>query len=230
MDKLTLIVGNKAYSSWSMRPWLALRACEVNFEEIVVPLYVEGYKEALLAHSPAGKVPVLKHGERVIWDSLAICEYLAEQFQKARLWPEDPAARSLARAVSAEMHSGFTAIRSAMPFNCRATGGHVASSPELESEIRRVQDLWRGCREQYGRLGPWLFGRFTVADCMYIPMALRFVTYGAGARLEAPGRAYVDTVLQHPVVQEWIAAARQEPEVIARYEVGKTAAQSPDHP
>lgn len=218
MDKLTFITGNKAYSSWSLRPWLALRATDAAFEEIVVPLYVPGYKALLLAHSPAGKVPVLKHGERVIWDSLAICEYLAEQFPKARLWPEATAARALARSVSAEMHSGFSTIRSTMPFNCRATGRHVASSQELESEIQRVQSLWRECQERYGQEGPWLFGRFTVADCMYIPMALRFVTYGA--RLDTGAQAYVQTVLQDATVQEWIAAARLERGVIAANEIG----------
>jgi len=219
MDKLTFITGNKAYSSWSLRPWLALRATDAAFQEIVVPLYVPGYKAALFMHSPAGKVPVLKHGERLIWDSLAICEYLAEQFPKAQLWPEDAAARALARSVSAEMHSGFTAIRSAMPFNCRATGRRVASNQELEGEIQRVQSLWRECHERYGQEGPWLFGRFTVADCMYIPIALRFVTYGA--RLESSMvQAYVQTVLQYPPVQEWVAAAQQEREVIATSEVG----------
>ncbi len=218
MDKLTFITGNKSYSSWSLRPWLALRATDAAFDEIAVPLYVPGYKAMLLAHSPAGKVPVLKHGERVIWDSLAICEYLAEQFPKARLWPEATAARALARSVSAEMHSGFTAIRSAMPFNCRATGRRVASSQELESEIQRVQSLWRECQERHGQEGPWLFGRFTVADCMYIPMALRFVTYGA--RLDTGAQAYVRTVQQDTAVQEWIAAARLERDVIATSEIG----------
>jgi glutathione S-transferase len=218
MHKLTFISGNKAYSSWSLRAWLALRATEAAFEEIMLPLYAPGYKAALLAQSPAGKVPVLKHGDRVVWDSLAICEYLAEQFPKAQLWPEDTRARALARSASAEMHSGFTIIRSMMPFNCRATGRHVASSAELEAEIQRIQSLWCDCRERYGQNGEWLFGQLSVADCMYIPIALRFVTYGA--RLEATAQAYVQHVLQHPPVREWVAAAHLEQEFIPSSEVG----------
>lgn len=202
-----------------MRPWLALRATGMGFEEIVVPLYVPGYKEKLLTHSPTGKVPVLIHGERTVWDSLAICEYLAEQFPEARLWPQELAARALARCISAEMHSGFTAIRSAMPFNCRAVGRHVPDSPELGAEIRRVQNLWRECHERYGKSGPWLFGHFSVADCMYIPVALRFVTYGTAMDMIAS--AYLQAAQQHPPVQEWIAAAQQEQEVIESSEAGR---------
>jgi glutathione S-transferase len=218
MDKMTFITGNKAYSSWSLRAWLGLRATGAVFEETLVPLYVPGYKTMLLVHSPSGKVPALKHGKQVIWDSLAICEYLAEQFPAAKLWPEDRAARALARSVSAEMHSGFSAIRSAMPFNCRATQRRVESNAALEADIQRVQIIWRACREQHGQEGPWLFGRFTVADCMYVPIALRFATYGA--RLEDLAQAYVQAALQHPPVQEWIAAAQSEKEVIPASEVG----------
>lgn len=219
MDKLVFVTGNKAYSSWSMRPWLALRAAGMGFEEIVVSLYVPGYKQKLLAHSPTGKVPVLIHGKRTVWDSLAICEYLAEQFPAAKLWPEDIEARAVARSASAEMHSGFTAIRSGMPFNCRAVGRHVLDSPELSAEVRRVQNLWRECRERYGKGGPWLFGHFSVADCMYIPVALRFVTYGT--TLDMTASAYLQTVQQHPPVQDWISAARQEQEVIESSEMGR---------
>lgn len=219
MDKFVFVSGNKTYSSWSLRPWLALKHTGAPFDEIVVPLYVPGYKAKLLAHSPAGKVPVLKHGASLIWDSLAICEYLAEQFPQARLWPADAAARALARSASAEMHAGFAAIRSAMPFNCRASGRRVASSPELESEILRVQNLWRECRERYGREGPWLLGHFTVLDCMYAPVALRFATYGV--QLDSIAKAYLHTVQQHPPVQEWVAAARGEQETIEASEVGR---------
>ena len=218
MGKLTFVTGNKNYSSWSMRPWLALCATRAPFEEIVVPLYVPGYKARLLELSPAGKVPILKQDERVIWDSLAICEFLAEQFPQARLWPEETQARTLARAISAEMHSGFTAIRSSMPFNCRATGRRIQTSAELETEIMRVQAIWRECRTRHGQGGPWLFGHFSVADCMYIPLAMRFVTYGV--QLGKVEQAYSDAIQAHPPVQDWIAAARLEKEILQGSEVG----------
>ncbi|HET7922126.1 MAG TPA: glutathione S-transferase family protein [Gammaproteobacteria bacterium] len=221
MGKLTFVTGNKAYSSWSLRPWLALKHCGTAFEEIVVPLYVPGYKEKLLAHSVAGKVPVLKHDAHVIWDSLAICEYLAEQFPESRLWPDNPLARAEARSVSAEMHSGFPVIRQAMPFNCRATGRHVPRTAELETEIARVQMIWRSCRERYGQHGPWLFGDFSIADAMYIPVTLRFVTYGVA--LDAIGRNYLETVQAHAPVRDWIASAKQETAVIESSEVGRVA-------
>lgn len=219
MDKLELVIGNKAYSSWSLRPWLVLKHLDVSFTETRVPLYVHGYKEELLKHGPSGKVPILKHGRLTIWDSFAICEYLAELFPKAGLWPEDAAPRALARAVSAEMHSGFTAIRSAMPFNCRARGRHVPLTAEIQKEIDRVQALWRGLREAHGKGGPWLFGRFTIADAMFIPVALRFVTYTVP--LDAVGQAYAGAAADHPPVCEWAAAAEKETEVMVSNEVGQ---------
>jgi glutathione S-transferase len=219
VEKFELIIGNKAYSSWSLRPWLALKHAGVDFTETRVPLYVHGYKEELLKYAPSGKVPVLKHGAVTVWDSLSICEYLAELFPLAQLWPKDPAERALARSVSAEMHSGFTAIRSAMPFNCRATGRHVPITSEIQKEIDRVQSLWRDCRAQYGKGGPWLFGHFSIADAMYIPVAGRFVTYGVP--LDTLARSYADTALDHPAVREWTAAAKQETEVMISNEVGR---------
>ncbi|HKV96609.1 MAG TPA: glutathione S-transferase family protein [Gammaproteobacteria bacterium] len=219
MQELQLVIGNKSYSSWSMRAWLALKHTHAVFQEIVVPLDVPGYKQKLLAYAPTGKVPVLKAGASAIWDSLAICEYLAERFPEARLWPQDTAARAHARSVSAEMHSGFPVIRREYPFNCRATDRHVARTPELEYEIGRVQALWSQCRERFGTGGPWLFGNFTIADCMYIPVALRFVTYGTG--LKGAAADYVKDVQQHPAVREWIAAAKLEKEVIEADEVGR---------
>lgn len=219
MEKLELVIGNKAYSSWSLRPWLALKHTGVPFSELRVPLYIPGYKEKLLKQGPSGKVPVLKHGARTIWDSLAICEYLAEQFPDAQLWPKDAAARAMARSVSAEMHSGFGAIRHAMPFNCRVRNRHVKITPETQQEIDRVQGLWKSCREAHGSGGPWLFGRFSIADCMYIPVALRFITYSIS--MDAAGKAYADATLAHHPVDEWIAAAEQESEVLESSELGK---------
>jgi len=219
MQKLTLIVGNKAYSSWSMRPWLALRHAGARFDEIRVPLYTPGYKAELLRLNPAGKVPALKSGDLVIWESLAICEYVAELFPPAKLWPADASERAQARALCTEMHAGFTTIRTAMPFNCRAKGRQVASSAELESEIARVQTIWRECRSAHAKRGPWLFGHFTIADAMFAPVALRFLTYGV--QLDGVSGDYVDTVYKDRGVQDWIRAARHEHEVIPSSEVGQ---------
>lgn len=219
MDKLELVIGNKAYSSWSLRPWLALKHAGASFTETRVPLYIPGYKEKLLRQGPSGKVPVLKHGALTVWDSLAICEYVAELFPQAGLWPQDPSARAVARSVSAEMHSGFTAIRNAMPFNCRVRGRRVPITPEIQKEVERVQGLWKSCRDAYGAGGPWLFGQFSIADCMFIPVALRFITYSVS--MDAAGKSYADATLAHHPVDEWVAAAEQENEVMEANEVGK---------
>jgi glutathione S-transferase len=219
MEKFELIIGNKAYSSWSLRPWLVLEEAAADFIETRVPLYVHGYKEELLKYAPSGKVPILKHGAVTVWDSLAICEYLAELFPQAQLWPADAGVRAYARSVSAEMHSGFGAIRSTMPFNCRAKGRHVNITPEIQKEIDRVQSLWGDCRAQYGRGGPWLFGRFSIADAMYIPVASRFITYSVPLGVVA--QSYADAALDHPAVRKWIAAAKQETEVMISNEVGR---------
>ena len=219
MDTLELIIGNRTYSSWSMRPWLALRHIGVPFVETYVSLYVPGFKQKLLDYGGAGKVPMLRHGGSLIWDSLAICEYLAENFPAARLWPVDSQARALARALSAEMHSGFQGIRNVMPFNCRTRGRHVKWAMDVDAEIARVQEIWLGCRERYSNVGPWLFGNFSIADAMYIPVALRFVTYGV--ELKRAAREYVATAQALPAVQEWIAKASQEAEVLEASEVGK---------
>ena len=219
MEKLELVIGNKAYSSWSLRPWLALKHTGALFGETRISLYVQGSKKEMLRHAGSGKVPVLKQGALSIWDSLAICEYLAESFPAARLWPESMAERAEARSISAEMHSGFTHVRSAMPFNCRARGRHVMRTPDLDNEIKRVEEIWNGCRARHQTQGPWLFGSFTIADAMFAPVALRFVTYGV--ELIGSARAYMDTVETHLPVQEWIAAAREEREVIESSEVGK---------
>lgn len=219
MDKLELVIGNKAYSSWSLRPWLALKHVGVAFSETRISLYLPGSREEMLRHAGSGKVPVLKHGTLNVWDSQAICEYLAERFPAARLWPESVAERAEARSIAAEMHSGFTNIRGAMPFNCRARGRQVTRTRDVDNEVKRVEEIWNGCRGRHQAQGPWLFGRFTITDAMFAPVALRFVTYGV--ELTGAARGYIDTVETHPPVQEWIAAAREEPEVIESSEVGK---------
>ena len=219
MDSLQLIIGNKNYSSWSLRPWLALKHTGATFTETLVTLYHAGFKQEILRYSGAGKVPVLKHGKLTVWDSLAICEYLAEQFPAAKLWPEAPAARAEARSVSAEMHSGFGTLRSLMPMNCRARDRRVTHTVELDGDIKRVEEIWNGCRARHMEGGPYLFGRFSIADAMYAPVAMRFLTYG----VEPKGAAkdYVAIIDAHPHMQEWLAASRAEQEVIPSSEVGK---------
>jgi glutathione S-transferase len=215
---LTLVIGNKVYSSWSLRPWLLLRAGGVPFEEVRIPLYRPDSKARFLAWSPAGRVPVLVDGALRAWDSLAICETLAERFPERCGWPGDPAARALARSVSAEMHAGFVSLRSELPMNCRERRAGVVPSPAAQAEIERVAALWSDCRARFGAGGPWLFGAFSPADAMYAPVALRFHAYGV-ALAEVPA-AYVATVLGHPAVQDWMAAARREPEVLEKFERG----------
>jgi glutathione S-transferase len=217
---LTLVIGNKAYSSWSLRPWLLLQHGGIAFDEVRIPLYRDDSAAPLARWSPTGKVPVLIDGELSIPESIAIIEYLAERFPDRCGWPRDTAARAIARAASAEMHAGFAALRNEMPFNCRQRR-RVALSPAATQDVRRVQALWADCRARFGAGGPWLFGAFSPADAMFAPVALRFVTYGVP--LDAPARAYVDAVAAHPAVQEWIAAGRTESEVIAGSEVGDPA-------
>lgn len=218
MDQLDIIIGNKAYSSWSLRPWLALRHTGAAFGETRIALYRTGFKREVLHYSPAGKVPALKHGAVTVWESLAICEYLADLFPAAKLWPEALAERAHARSISTEMHAGFGTLRGMMPMNCRATGRRVTHTAELDADIRRVEEIWNGCRAKRP-LGPWLFGSFTIADAMFAPVALRFVTYSV--ELGGAAQAYVQTVRNHGPVKEWISAAELEPEVIESSEVGK---------
>lgn len=217
MAELTLYIGNKNYSSWSLRPWLALKQAGIPFDEIVVPLYRPESKAAILEFSPSGKVPALQCGELLVWDSLAICEYLAEAFREARLWPGDPAARAAARAASAEMHSGFQALRAQLPMNVRAHLPGRPLSPEAAAEIARVAALWRDCRSRFAKGGgDFLFGAFTIADAMYAPVASRFRTYAVA--LPPDAQAYRDALLGLPAMQEWAAAARAEPWTVPAFE------------
>ena len=215
MAAFTLVIGNKNYSSWSLRPWLAMRQAGIAFDEVVIPLYRPESKAALLAQSPAGKVPVLRHGDRVVWDSLAIMEYLAEALPGAGLWPDDPAARALARCVSAEMHAGFQALRGGMPMSLREHLPGQGRSDAVAADIARVTAIWRECRERFGEPGPFLFGRFSIADAMYAPVATRFRTYAV--ELDPVCRKYADAILALPSFLEWQAAAEEEPWVITSY-------------
>jgi glutathione S-transferase len=214
MTTLALVVGNKNYSSWSLRPWLALRQAGIPFEEVVVPLYRSESRATLLSHSPAGKVPVLKHGDQVIWDSLAIMEYLAEVFPDAALWPADRGVRARARCVAAEMHSGFQALRSSMSMDLREHHPGRRRSDAALADISRITAIWRDAREKSGDRGPFLFGGFTIADAMYAPVVTRFDTYEV--ELDPVCRAYADTILALPAFLEWRTAAQEEPWVITR--------------
>ncbi len=208
MSTLTLVIGDKNLSSWSMRAWLALKRTGADFQEILIPLDQADTKSRILEHSPSGRVPLLRHGEVVVWDSLAICEHLAEAFPEARLWPADPAARATARAVSSEMHSGFQALRTHMPMNLRASLPAPLDAPGLVEDIERVTTLWEECRARAADAGRFLFGGFTVADAFFAPVVSRFRTYGV-----APGGgagAYMEAVWSEPVVREWADAALAE--------------------
>lgn len=215
---MKLIIGNKNYSSWSLRPWLLMAHHQLAFDEERIPLDEPGTKDRILKASAAGKVPVLKDGDLTVWDSLAICEYVSEKYLENRGWPADINARAEARAVSAEMHSGLSAIRGQMPMNCRATGRSVPMTPELEQEIARVDSLWSHYRQKYGANGPWLFGEFSIADCMYAPVTSRFATYGVD--LSDTARAYQQQVLNSEAMQAWVQAGREETEIVEADEAG----------
>jgi glutathione S-transferase len=221
MAEFTLIVGNKNYSSWSLRGWLAACLAGIDFDEQLVRLSEPGSRAALLEHSPAGKVPALKHGQRVIWDSLAIIEYLAEQRPTAGLWPADADARALARSIAAEMHSGFAALRSHMPMNLRRSNPGKGMGPGVADDIARISALWQDCRRRCagsgGAAGPFLFGAASAADAMYAPVATRFRTYGVA--LDPVAAAYVEAIYAWPAFREWQAAALAEPWIIPEDEV-----------
>lgn len=216
MENLTLVIGNKNYSSWSLRPWLLLKQAGLSFAEVRIPLYTPESKAQLLSYSPAGKVPVLLDGNLHVWDSLAICEYVAECFPQARLWPEDVAARATARSISAEMHAGFSDLRRHMSMNCRKSLPGKGRTPEVERDIARIVDIWEGCRTRFAGDGVYLFGHFTVADAMYAPVALRFATYHV--QLPPVAQAYAEMLRGLPAMQEWLAAAAAESETLPQFE------------
>lgn len=203
---LILVVGTKRFSSWSLRPWLALKATGAPFEEVEIALRQPGTKAEILKWSAAGKVPVLIDDGQVVWDSLAICEYLAERFPDARLWPEDRAARAVARSVSAEMHAGFPVLRQQCSMDLLLDSPLTDLSPELQGEIARIDALWTDCRTRFGAGGPFLFGRFSIADAMYAPVVTRFATYHLP--LGPVAAAYRDAVLGWPALAEWKADIR----------------------
>lgn len=214
----TLVIGNYNYSSWSLRAWLVLKRSGLAFDTVRVVLDQPDTARNIARYTPAGRVPVLIHDDLHVWDSLAICEYLAEQAPQAGLWPADPRARALARSVSAEMHAGFEALRMAMPMNCRARARRVPETPALALDIDRVLEVWRDCRARWGAHGPWLFGHFSIADAMYAPVVSRFRTYGVDA--DDIARAYGELWFGDGDFRQWLELAGAEPEVLPDEEVG----------
>ncbi len=212
MENLTLVIGNKNYSSWSMRPWVLLKHFKIPFDEVFIPLGMPESKQNILKHSPSGKVPVIKHGRLMVWESLAIAEYLAEIFPKKNLWPKDKPARAVARAVSSEMHAGFIHLRKACPMNVRAHKPLAELTPEMQKDTARISALWGDCRKRFGKGGDFLFGKFSIADAMYAPVIWRFNTYGIS--VSGAAKKYFATMLYLPAMQEWQKAAQEEPQVM----------------
>lgn len=209
---LTLVIANKTYSSWSMRPWLLMRAFEIAFDEIVVPLDAPGAKATILTHNPAGKVPVLRDDDVTVWDSLAIVEHLAERFPDKAIWPKDRAARALARSLSAEMHSGFAPLRRALPMNMKRNGKpaelDAETAREVGANVARLQEAWADARHRFGGDGRFLFGSFCAADAMFAPVVNRFEAYAVEV---APStRAYMDAIKALPAWRDWETAAAGE--------------------
>jgi glutathione S-transferase len=208
---MKLVIANKNYSSWSMRPWLLLKHFGIPFEEIQVWLDQPDTREQILKYSPSGRVPALiDDGGNAIWDSLAIAETLAERFPQHALWPVDPAARGLARSISAEMHSGFTDVRQTMPMNIKISRPDIGRRDEVRDSVSRIDALWRQCLAASG--GPFLFGEFCIADAMYAPIVMRFNSYQPGG-LSAESLAYIERVKALPAVREWIDGSKDEPAI-----------------
>lgn len=214
---MQLVIGNKTYSSWSLRGWLAMKLSGAEFEERRVLLDTPSFEEELRAISPAGKVPTLIDGAVTVWDSLAITEYLAEKFPDAGIWPKDAAARANARAIVAEMHSGFATLRGGYPMNLRRKPGPRSNAPDASRDVERVRQLWRDTRKTFGGNGDYLFGNFSAADCFYAPVVTRFVTYALP--LGPVEQAYAAAVMEHPFMREWRASAAKEPWVVDADEV-----------
>lgn len=212
MSHVKLVIGNKNYSSWSMRPWLLLKAFEIPFDEINIALYQDNTAEKLGPYSPSLKVPAFLHTETTVWDSLAICEYISEQLLEGRGWPINPKKRASARSVCAEMHAEFPHLKKEWPMNCKASVDLFVSE-KLEEEVARIDAIWSCCRRKYGADGDYLFGKFSIADCTFAPMAICFRSYGAKLSMEA--QLYADTLLANPHIQDWIRRGRAEEESVS---------------
>jgi glutathione S-transferase len=214
---LTLVIGNKNYSSWSFRPWVAMKAAGIAFEEVVISLEAQDFKARVSKISGTGKVPVLVDGDTHVWESLAILEYLAEKFPPARLWPENTAARAHARAVASEMHAGFQPLRKACPMNMWRPVNKLPLDADVAANVKRIDALWADCRARFGAGGPFLFGGFGAADAMYAPVVARFHTYDV--EVSDTSRAYMAAVMALPAWAEWTRAALKEPWVLPHDEL-----------
>lgn len=203
-----LVIGDKTYSSWSLRPWLMLRHAGIDFEEKLLWLHRPEFRGEVARYSPSGRVPALHHGDIVVWESLAILEYINDTWLAGRGWPQAPAARAHARAIASEMHAGFAALRRELSLNLRRKAAPLTPGHDAAQDIRRVLAIWQDTRTRFGAGGPFLLGAFSCADAMYAPVALRFEVYGI--ELPAPARAYVDAILALPAITEWRVAAEQE--------------------
>jgi glutathione S-transferase len=212
---LRLVLGNKNYSSWSFRPWLAMKVAGIPFEETVLPIYIPGAREKILEFSPSGKVPILIDGAVHVWESLAIIEYAAEKFPGAGLWPLQREVRAHARAVANEMHGGFLPLRRACPMNMRREPGAIELSADVLANAARIDEIWTDCRARYR--GPFLFGAFGAADAMFAPVVSRLHTYAVAVGPVA--RAYMDAVMALPAWAEWQAAATEERWVLPEFEI-----------
>jgi glutathione S-transferase len=213
---LKLIVANKAYSSWSLRPWLLLRHFEIPFEDVTIPLDLPDTREKILAHSPTGKCPALRDGAIEIWESLAIIEYIAEKFPEHAIWPRDAAARAHARALASEMHAGFSALRQHCPTQFLRPPRKIALTPEVEADVARIEAAWARARATYGKPGPFLFGGFCAADAMFAPVVNRFHTYDIPVSPRT--RDYMDAIMALPAWKAWIHDAEAETWRIPKYE------------
>jgi glutathione S-transferase len=214
---LQLVIGNKNYSSWSFRPWLAMKVARIPFEETVIPLDTPDFKSRIAALSVAGRVPVLIDGDTRVWESLAILEYLAEKFPEAGLWPRDAQARAHARAISSEMHAGFQPLRRQLPMNMRRPVKPQALAADATADGTRIEAIWNDCRARFGQSGSFLYGAFGAPDAMYAPVVSRFHTYGV--EVGAAAREYMRAVMALPAWSEWRGASRREPWVLPQDEI-----------
>jgi glutathione S-transferase len=221
MADFTLVIGNKNYSSWSLRGWLMVKLAGIDFEEVVVPLDLPDTQASIRKYSPSGRVPVLLHRGLPVWESLAIAEYLNELKPAAGLWPSALAARAHARSISTEMHAGFLDLRTNMPVNIRAAFSGKGMTPAVRGDIERITGMWRDTRKRFAGASDknegFLFGAFSAADAMYAPVVTRLRTYGV--KVDSDTEAYCKAVLAHPAMQEWVAAAKNEPWLIQQYEL-----------
>jgi glutathione S-transferase len=217
MAKLHLIMGNKNYSSWSLRPWLAMAMAGLDFDETLILLDMPDTKRQIAEHSKAGRVPILRHGKVTVWETLAILEYLAETFPEKNLWPKLKAARAVARAISNEMHAGFSSLRNACPMNLRRPQKPIMLNDSIRADVARIEEIWRDCRKTYGKGGKFLFGKFCNADAMFAPVVTRIETYAIPVAKDT--RAYMDTVLATKAFQQWKSVALKETWILPHDEV-----------